>query len=228
QKNWTAPVYAFYKPEIVIIRQGDRIGYRFDCAKPGCTHSKTRWTDTKDSTSTQNLRRHVESCWGREILAEAQAAGSAKAARPGVEAFGRTGTIEDFFERKGKGKVTYSIRSHTAMETRCTGRPEYQLPSPSTVSRSRDVQRVFLRCRARIAKMLQDFEGELSYTMDAWTSPNHKALVAFAVHLHHDGEPLSFLLDVVEVAESHTGVTLARVFEEMMRSFAIEEKVSES
>ncbi len=62
--------------------------------------------------------------------------------------------------------------------------------------------------------------------MDAWTSPNHKALVAFAVHLHHDGEPLSFLLDVIEVAESHTGATLARVFDEMMRELSIEEKVS--
>lgn len=34
-----------------------------------------------------------------------------------------------------------------------TGRPEYKLPSPSTVSR--DVKAVFANCRARIAKMLQ-------------------------------------------------------------------------
>lgn len=122
-----------------------------------------------------------------------------------------------------------------------TGRPEYKLPSPSTVSR--DVQRVFERCRTRIAKMLQvsrhehvreghrltllqDFAGELNYTFDAWTSPNHKALIAFAVHLHHEGEPLTFLLDVIEVAESHTGETMARVFHDMMRSFKITEKVS--
>ncbi len=128
--RWTAVVYAFYKPDVKLVRQGERIGYRFDCAKPGCAHSKTRWTDTKDNTSTQNLRRHVESCWGRDILAEAMRAGSAKAARPGVEAFGRTGTITDFFDRKGKGKVTYSIRNHTSMETRYAPRvrlPEYAL-----------------------------------------------------------------------------------------------------
>ena len=34
-----------------------------------------------------------------------------------------------------------------------TGRPEYSIPSPETVSR--DVKKVFLRVRKRIAKMLQ-------------------------------------------------------------------------
>ena len=34
-----------------------------------------------------------------------------------------------------------------------TGQPEYKIPSPSTVSR--DVRRVFARCRARVAGMLQ-------------------------------------------------------------------------
>lgn len=34
-----------------------------------------------------------------------------------------------------------------------TGRPEYYIPSPETVSR--DVKKVFVRCRERIAKMLQ-------------------------------------------------------------------------
>ncbi len=124
-----------------------------------------------------------------------------------------------------------------------TGRPEYKIPSPSTVSR--DVRRVFAKCRARIAKMLrvrscpcdkvarwltsvQDFDGELNFTFDAWTSPNHKALLAFAVHLHHEGEPLTFILDVVEVAESHTGEALAKAFEATLREFEIDDKVSTS
>jgi hypothetical protein len=34
-----------------------------------------------------------------------------------------------------------------------TGRPDYYIPSPQTVSR--DVKQVFVRCRQRIAKMLQ-------------------------------------------------------------------------
>ena len=36
--------------------------------------------------------------------------------------------------------------------------------------------------------------------MDAWTSPNHKAFVAITMHMEHSGKPVTFMLDVVEVA----------------------------
>jgi hypothetical protein len=45
----------------------------------------------------------------------------------------------------------------------------------------------------------------LSFATDAWTSPNHKALVAITVHFKHEGIPISLLLDIVEVARSHSG-----------------------
>lgn len=38
-----------------------------------------------------------------------------------------------------------------------TGRPEYYLPSPSTVSR--DVKLVFAQTRQRIATMLREYDG---------------------------------------------------------------------
>ena len=97
-----------------------------------------------------------------------------------------------------------------------TGRPEYYIPSNLTVSR--DVRLVFARTRVRVAKMLkvlfsplisgraaqgthQEYDGKLSFTTDTWTTPNHRALVAFSVHLQHKGMPLSFPLDVVEVVK---------------------------
>ncbi|KIK35542.1 hypothetical protein CY34DRAFT_60168, partial [Suillus luteus UH-Slu-Lm8-n1] len=52
-----------------------------------------------------------------------------------------------------------------------TGRPEYYLPSPTTISR--DVRLVFVWTRKRIAKMLQEYDGKLNFTTDAWTSENH-------------------------------------------------------
>jgi hypothetical protein len=96
-----------------------------------------------------------------------------------VKALNETGSISAAFERKGKGKVTYSNRQHTRAETRVelvrwvskslrpfdivndesfqclmkTGRPGYYLPSPKTVSR--DVKTVFARTRIRIAKLLR-------------------------------------------------------------------------
>ncbi|TFK79359.1 hypothetical protein K466DRAFT_570280 [Polyporus arcularius HHB13444] len=237
-KVWMVPVYTFYKPKIAIVRQGKRVGFQFDYAKPGCKHSCTRWTKTKNKTSMQKLRHHVKSCWGAEILTEAQRLGNLKAAHTGVEAFRHTGTIMNFFDCKAKGKVTYSIRNHTAMEARSfvmlmkTGWRQYQLPSPSTVSR--DVQQVFLRCCKRIMKMHQvciTIAKAALQSMTYETSQNFldiaksKALIVFAVHLHHDGKLLSFLLDVIEVVEAHIGKTMVCKFHKMVELFKIAKKI---
>ena len=80
-----------------------------------------------------------------------------------------------------------------------TGRPEYYLPSAATVSR--DVKHVFARCHTCIAKMLREYEGNLHFATDAWTSPNHKAYVGITVHFQKDGHPMTLVLDVVEVAK---------------------------
>jgi hypothetical protein len=78
-----------------------------------------------------------------------------------------------------------------------TGRPEYYIPSASTVSR--DVRLVFARTRERVAKILEDYNGDISFATDAWTSPNHYAYVALTAHLEAQGQPLSIVLDIVEV-----------------------------
>ena len=102
-----------------------------------------------------------------------------------------------------------------------TDHPAYYIPSRWTVSR--DVRLVFARTRTRIATMLQvssslkyhefdwtthqKYNGKLSFMTDGWTSPNHRAFIAFSVHLEHNRVPLSMPLDVVEVAkvgDTHT------------------------
>jgi hypothetical protein len=45
------------------------------------------------------------------------------------------------------------------------------------------------------------------------------------VHFEQNGEPMC-LLDLVEVARSHSGVNLAAVFAEMLNDFGIAHKVS--
>jgi hypothetical protein len=49
--------------------------------------------------------------------------------------------------------------------------------------------------------MHEEYPGKLSFGTDAWTSPNHRAFVAWTVHLQHEGHPLVFLLDIIEVPE---------------------------
>lgn len=104
-----------------------------------------------------------------------------------------------------------------------TGRPDYHIPSEQTVSR--DVKQVFIHGRKRVADMLQNYEGQLNFATDGWTSPNHKAFVAFTVHFAHEGAPVSMLLDLVEVAKSHSGVNLAVAFAKVLEDFGISDKV---
>ena len=71
----------------------------------------------------------------------------------------------------------------------------------------------------------KEYDGRLSFATDAWTSPNQRAFVAITVHLEHEGEPISMLLDIVEVAKSHTGENLAAAFAKIMDNYQISEKV---
>ena len=62
--------------------------------------------------------------------------------------------------------------------------------------------------------------------MDAWTLPNNKAYVAITVHFEENGLPFCLLLDIVEMAHSHTGVNLAAAFAEVLEDFGITNKVN--
>ena len=66
----------------------------------------------------------------------------------------------------------------------------------------------------------------MNFVTDTWTSPNHKAYVAFTVHFVHEGAPVLMLLDLVEVAKSRSGVNLAAVFAKVLEDFGISDKVS--
>lgn len=44
--------------------------------------------------------------------------------------------------------------------------------------------------------------------------------------MEHNGEPFSMLLDLVEVAKSHSGKNLAEAFEKVLQDFGVSDKVS--
>ncbi|KAG2355080.1 hypothetical protein BDR07DRAFT_1304207, partial [Suillus spraguei] len=91
----------------------------FKCTAKGCKQRIRRFLDTGDAKSTGNLCKHVKNCWGEHAL---EAAGETKNADKArtiiVQSILKTGTIKSSFERKGKGKVTYSHRQYTKAETR--------------------------------------------------------------------------------------------------------------
>jgi hypothetical protein len=50
--------------------------------------------------------------------------------------------------------------------------------------------------------------------------------MAVTVHFETDGVPVAMLLDMVEVARSHSGLNLAVAFAKVLDEFGISEKVS--
>jgi hypothetical protein len=46
------------------------------------------------------------------------------------------------------------------------------------------------------------------------------------VHLEYEGAMMSFLLNIIEVPESHSGATLGNAFQAMLECFGLEKKVS--
>ncbi|KAL1716416.1 hypothetical protein EV715DRAFT_205342, partial [Schizophyllum commune] len=233
-RKWVSPIYAFYHPtpEIEYVAgkgSSSRRAHLFSCFNKGCKKTVRRYLDTVDKVSTSNLIRHAQTCWGHEAVAIAQTYGNATVARAKVvEPLRTSGKITAAFARQGKGKITYSTRQHTKTETKAeivkwmaqsfrpfalveddgfktlmkTGRPDYYIPSRSTVSR--DVKRVFARTRARVARLLQDHDGDLSFVTDMWTSPNHIPYMGTTVTLEHEGEIVTLVLDVVQVAKVHS------------------------
>ncbi|KDR71824.1 hypothetical protein GALMADRAFT_229338 [Galerina marginata CBS 339.88] len=70
----------------------------------------------------------------------------------------------------------------------------------------------------------QKHDGLLHFTRDAWTSPNHRAYTLVTVHFDYRGEAICLILDVVEVAKSHSVINLAIAFAEVLKEFGISDK----
>jgi hypothetical protein len=120
-------------------------------------------------------------------------------------------------------RPTNIVNDRELRELLKAGHPNIEIPSPWTVSR--DIHASFKKCRDRISMLLKEHPGRVHFATDAWTSPNHCAFVAWTVHLEHEGHMVTFLLDIVEVPESHTGVALANAFQAMLERSGLENKV---
>ncbi|KAJ7307068.1 hypothetical protein DFH08DRAFT_720301, partial [Mycena albidolilacea] len=228
---WTSPIYTFFKDNVETLTDShDGRKYQaFKCNAPGGCKSKSgvvKRYQTKvngdphsDRSSTSNLKKHAKQCWGSDVV-EARIKGVAADAS-------RVGSIFAAFARSGQYPVNVSYRTHTKPEFHAhivrwiaeanrplkivgdrqlqdlltASRPELTVPSRSTVAR--DLKAVYERSTDRIKKLLMEYDGCLSFATDTWTSPNHRAFVAWTVHLQHNSEPLVFLLDIFEVPKVH-------------------------
>jgi hypothetical protein len=125
QKDWRSKVYTFYQSKVKIAYVDGRKCHEFTCNAKNCkakgSHPRIvrRYLDTKDRASTKTLRAHAIKCWGQEIVEKSEDAKNITSAREALKgAELRDGSITAVFERSGKGKVTYSHKTHTTTETR--------------------------------------------------------------------------------------------------------------
>ena len=72
----------------------------------------------------------------------------------------------------------------------------------------------------------QDHNGQLSFATDGWMSLNHKAYVAITVHFEDKGVMVAMSLDIIEMAQIHSGINLATAFSKVLTDFGISHKVS--
>lgn len=120
-KDWKSPIYTFFKPEPIIEEIDGRRAHTFYCNVKSCknkTRAVRRYLDKGDGKSTSNLRTHAVKCWGLEAVEAANGVSLADARTATKKGKLCDGSITAAFERKGKGKVTYSHRQHTKAETK--------------------------------------------------------------------------------------------------------------
>lgn len=78
------------------------------------------------------MRKHAKKCWGTDVLEAADLAKTADELRDiTIRGVLNASSITASFERKGKGKVTYSHRQHTKVQTKCVTNPTpHKIGSP--------------------------------------------------------------------------------------------------
>jgi hypothetical protein len=112
QKHWRSPIYTFFKADVIFQSHDSRPSHFFTCAAPKCkvrAGGVRRYQDSKDKSSTANLKHHALRCFGEDVV---------NAAIARKEHTYRSRRILALFARKGKQLVKYLHRVHTNPEVR--------------------------------------------------------------------------------------------------------------
>ncbi|KAF5372622.1 hypothetical protein D9758_005249 [Tetrapyrgos nigripes] len=241
--RWTSPIYAFFGEKPSIEYENGRKYHYFKCKASKCKGKGgvRCYLDGSDRASTSNLKSHAVHCFGADAV-DAAIKGLA-------EAKSSQNTIYSMFVGLGNRVVSISHQMHTdperhaavvrwitksvrllhivedrkLQELMLSGRLQASFPRRKRVAE--DIKTAFEHCSERIVTLLKEYPGQISFATDAWTSPNHRAFVAWTIHLQHQGKLLVFLLDIIEVPKSHTGEVLTREFDKMLERHGLQQKI---
>jgi len=112
KRTWRSPIYSFFQHDVTVQLHHGRLCHFFKCAARHCktkTGGVHRFQDSKDRSSTANLRHHAINCFGEEAVATATSAVAPK---------GINQSIFSMFAHQGQKSIQYSHRSHTNIEVR--------------------------------------------------------------------------------------------------------------
>ena len=122
-KKSTAAVYALFGAEPKAHYLNNRPCITFKCLK--CKNELNRFLDTGDRSSTSNLSKHGNKCWGKEVMKNLGNPGAdgTDALRLAAKGFLKDGDITRFLtssaaESTARHAVTYSHKALTKMQTR--------------------------------------------------------------------------------------------------------------
>ena len=122
-KDWTSPIYVFFRMSPCIEYVDGCHTHIFECAAGRCQGKNgrdvCRYLDKGDAKSTSGLHWHGMKCWGAETVKSVDGTKDLEAACAVLLKMKlHDGTITAEFEHIRRGKVTYSHRQHTSMESR--------------------------------------------------------------------------------------------------------------
>lgn len=112
KRTWRSPVYVFFKPEVIVQYCKGRLCHFFQCAAHKCKIASGGvccYQDSKDKSSTANLKYHATRCFGDDAVA---------LAIKGEIISSQSGSIFTVFARQGQKPVNYTHRVHTNPEVR--------------------------------------------------------------------------------------------------------------
>jgi len=113
KKVWRSPIYSFFKSDGVSIQyHNGRMCHFFPCAAWKCKTAVggvRRYQDSKDKSSTANLKHHAIRCFGEEAVQ------NTTKGKAGVT---QSASIFSIFAHQGQPPVRHSHRTHTNTEVR--------------------------------------------------------------------------------------------------------------
>ncbi|KAE9396503.1 hypothetical protein BT96DRAFT_749584, partial [Gymnopus androsaceus JB14] len=185
-----SPIYAFYHkdPEIKFDRNNKPKYAKFACTL--CCEIKKQGLTGTDMASTGQMKQHAEKCWSKETVRAVYESGDVEKARAELQKHGkmRQSKITLGLKKIKTWAESFSTRPPSKEEIQCDrcyrwlqqeGQPDRYIPSKETVSR--DVKHLYSKTKEKLAKELQEYEGELPVAIDCWTSPNHQACMSVMV-----------------------------------------------